>query len=104
MFKGWAKAPNGEVVYSANAEIQENENLILYSIWELDYINPKIIDVSGRRVNREFKPADDGTILEVSFDWETYIPVKYIVCMWREKGKTYSNYSLNISNQTKRKY
>lgn len=103
VFKGWAKAPNGEVVYTPNAEIKENEKLTLYSIWELDYINPKITDVRGYRVNKDFKPVDDGNILEVSFDWETYIPVRYIVCMWREKGKTWADYSLNISNQTKRK-
>lgn len=48
------------------------EDTTLYAVWKLDYINPKITNLSITRCDENMVADDYGTYAKIKFDWETY--------------------------------
>lgn len=49
-FKGWAVSPTGSVVYQPGGSYAANATIMLYAVWELSYLLPKIYNVKAEWV------------------------------------------------------
>ena len=71
-FLGWSTSPDSSsVTYAPGATYSANSAVTLYAVWELAYIPPKITNVIVERCDVDGNPTDEGTYVNVSFDWAT---------------------------------
>lgn len=74
-FLGWSTSANGGVVYQAGATYTSNSAVTLYAVWELAYVKPRIDNFSAYRCDSTGAFKEDGTYINVVFDWATDDPV-----------------------------
>lgn len=74
-FLGWATsktdADAGKVTYAAGANYVANSNVILYAVWELAYVRPRITNLSITRCDSAGNNSESGTYLRIDFNWAT---------------------------------
>lgn len=77
-FKGWATSSSGQAVYRKGTNNTEgtsytaNASQTLYAVWELNYVKPKITNVSVERCDStgDLNVEDENAkYAKVSFDW-----------------------------------
>ena len=74
-FKGWAttqaRANDGYIDYSSGGTVDANTNsaLTLYAVWDLNYVKPKITNISVERCLSDGTQDDEGKYALVTFDW-----------------------------------
>lgn len=74
-FKGWAttqaRANDGYIDYNSGGTVSADTNnaLTLYAVWDLNYVRPKITNVSVERCLSDGTQDDEGTYALVTFDW-----------------------------------
>ena len=82
-FKGWGtSATSSTVSYAAGASYTANAAITLYAIWELAYTKPRISNLVVNRVDDSGNASDDGTLVNIAFDWETDIANPTITVSW----------------------
>lgn len=91
-FKGWGtSALSTTASYSAGGSYTANAAAVLYAVWELAYVAPRITDSTIRRVDDDGRVDDFGTKVRVAFSWETdKTPVTISV---QYKQPSWSNWS-----------
>ena len=77
-FKGWATSSSGAVTYQPGDTYTGNADVMLYAIWEVSYIRPRIKNLRAYRCNTDGTSNDSGTSIRVSFDWSTDLDGVYI--------------------------
>ena len=71
-FLGWATSATAtKAAYSAGGSYTTNAAVTLYAVWELAYVQPRIVDLSVARCTSDGTLSDDGTYAKVTFDWAT---------------------------------
>ena len=74
-FKGWAttqaRANAGNIDYNSGGTVAAatNNTLTLYAVWDLNYVRPKITNVSVERCLSDGTQDDEGKYALVTFDW-----------------------------------
>lgn len=74
-FKGWAttqaRANDGYIDYNSGGTVAADTNsaLTLYAVWDLNYVRPKITNISVERCLSDGTQDDEGTYALVTFDW-----------------------------------
>lgn len=70
-FLGWGTSAGSiTVAYLPGASYTDNTDLMLFAIWEIAYIEPKITNLNVERCTEDGTSSDEGTYIEVSFNWE----------------------------------
>ena len=85
-FLGWATSASGSVKYAAGANYTENANITLYAVWKLDYLKPRISNLSVYRCDEDGTENEDGTYAKISCNWSTDRDVTSILVAWAAKG------------------
>ena len=85
-FLGWATSASGSVKYAAGANYTDNANITLYAVWKLDYLKPRISNLSVYRCDEDGTENEDGTYAKVSCNWSTDRNVTSILVAWTAKG------------------
>ena len=85
-FLGWATSASGSVKYAAGANYTANANITLYAVWKLDYLKPRISNLSVYRCDEDGTENEDGTYAKVSCNWSTDRDVTSILVAWAAKG------------------
>ncbi len=71
-FLGWnTYASATDVLYTAGSSYTTNASATLYAVWHLDYVKPRIDNMTVARCDANGNERDDGTYVKVKFDWET---------------------------------
>ena len=97
-FLGWATSENGGVVYNAGSTYINNSAITLYAVWELAYIKPRINNFNAQRCNSSGVIAEDGTFVNVTFDWATDKNIISIVVEWKtQTSDTWSSAIVSAS-------
>ena len=74
-FKGWATSSSGAVAYQPGDTYTGNSDIILYAIWEVAYIRPRINDFKAFRSDNNGNPDEMGNYIHVYCDMETDLPI-----------------------------
>lgn len=90
-FLGWATSASGSVAYAAGANYTTNANITLYAVWKLDYLKPRISNLSVYRCDEDGTENEDGTYAKVSCNWSTDRNVTSILVAWAAKGDSGSS-------------
>lgn len=70
-FLGWGTSAGAiTVAYLPGASYTDNTDLTLFAVWEIAYIQPKITNLDVERCTEDGTSSDEGTYIEVSFNWE----------------------------------
>lgn len=70
-FLGWGTSAGATTVaYLPGASYTDNTDLALFAVWEIAYIQPKITNLNVERCTEDGTSSDEGTYIEVSFNWE----------------------------------
>lgn len=70
-FLGWGTSAGAiTVAYLPGASYTDNTDLALFAVWEIAYIQPKITNLNVERCTEDGTSSDEGTYIEVSFNWE----------------------------------
>lgn len=85
-FLGWATSASGSVAYAAGANYTANANITLYAVWQLDYLKPRISNLSIYRCDEDGTENEDGTYAKVSCNWSTDRDVTSILVAWTANG------------------
>ena len=85
-FLGWATSASGSVAYAAGANYTANANITLYAVWKLDYLKPRISNLSVYRCDEDGTENEDGTYAKVSCKWSTDRNVTSILVAWTANG------------------
>lgn len=73
-FKGWATSSAGDVSYQAGGAYTNNAAIILYAVWELSYVLPKIWDFEVYWTSHATQYDENGIEcrhIGFGFHWET---------------------------------
>lgn len=99
IFKGWATSASATTAtYAAGASYTSNAGVTLYAVWELDYVKPKITNLSASRCNSAGTVSDEGTYALVGFKWTTSRSITSIKIEWEDTNKTVSgNTTVTVS-------
>lgn len=85
-FKGWgASATATTVVYSPGDTYKANTAFVMYAIWELSYVKPRITGVSIRRCTSEGVDDESGLCANVTFAFQTDLPITSYRIRWKAK-------------------
>lgn len=88
-FKGWgASATATNVVYDPGEVYKANASFVMYAIWELSYVKPRISGVSIRRCTSEGVDDESGLCANVTFTFQTDMPVTSYRIRWKTKDDT----------------
>lgn len=69
-FLGWATSASAtKAAYSAGGSYTANSAVVLYAVWQLAYVKPRITEVDITRCDADGTPKDDGTYASVSLEW-----------------------------------
>ena len=69
-FKGWATSSSATTAtYQPGATYTANAALVLYAVWDLNFVQPQISNVSVERCLQDGTMDDEGTYALVSFYW-----------------------------------
>lgn len=69
-FLGWATYQTATTAtYSAGGSYTSNSSVTLYAVWELNYIAPRINNLSIWRCDADGTFNEEGTYAKISFDW-----------------------------------
>ncbi|MBO7151010.1 MAG: InlB B-repeat-containing protein [Clostridia bacterium] len=83
-FKGWGTSASTTVVsFAAGGKYTTNANIVLYAIWELAYVKPRLSNFTVRRCDASGTAQDDGTYALVSFTWACDKTVSQILIKWK---------------------
>ena len=85
-FKGWATSSSGAVTYQPGDTYTGNSDIILYAIWEVAYIRPRINNLNIFRCDSNGVANDSGSYLKVNFSWEIDIPNLFVYLHYEEAG------------------
>jgi uncharacterized repeat protein (TIGR02543 family) len=85
-FKGWATSSSGAVTYQPGDTYTGNSDIILYAIWEVAYIRPRINNLNIFRCNSHGVANDSGSYLKVDFSWEIDMPNLFAYLYYEEAG------------------
>lgn len=91
-FLGWATSATATTAtYAAGGNYTGNSNIALYAVWELAYVKPRIADYEVCRVDKDGKPTDNGTNVQVkaSFKCDRYV-LSYKIT-WQASGEAAIN-------------
>lgn len=69
IFMGWAVSSAGEVKYSPGGTYEADENISLYAVWKIAYIQPTITELKAIRCLSSGTASNDGTYIKVSGTW-----------------------------------
>jgi uncharacterized repeat protein (TIGR02543 family) len=73
LFLGWSENSTATIPQHTDGwSIQFSNSTTLYAVWKLDYINPKITNLSILRCDENMVADDYGNYVKIKFDWETY--------------------------------
>ena len=99
IFKGWGTSASATTVaYAAGASYTANAAITLYAIWKLDYVKPRISNVTVVRSNSSGVANDEGTNALVSFDWECDKTGSSIVIKWKlSSASTWTSATVSVS-------
>lgn len=99
IFKGWGTSASATTVaYAAGGSYTNNAAITLYAIWELDYVKPRIVNLSIVRCNSSGTASDEGTNGLITFDWECDRSVSSIVIKWKlPSATTWSSATVSAS-------
>lgn len=104
IFKGWGtSASSTTVAYAAGSSYTSNAAITLYAIWEIDYVKPRLSNLSIIRCDSSGTASDEGMNGLISFDWECDKSVSSIVIKWKlpsETAWTSTNVSVSGTNGT----
>lgn len=82
-FKGWGTSASATTVaYAAGANYTTNAAITLYAIWELNYVKPRIANLSVNRCLQNGTASDDGTYMRIKFDWSCDRNISKIEVQW----------------------
>lgn len=82
-FKGWATSASATAAaYAAGASYTANAALTLYAVWELNYVKPRITNVTIERCLNDGSSNDDGTYAKLKFNWECDRQIANITAQW----------------------
>lgn len=71
-FIGWGTSSTAtSASYQPGGSYTDNAAAILYAVWELAYISPKITDVEILRADGSGNDQEDGIYANISFNWQT---------------------------------
>ena len=89
-FKGWGTSESSATAtYSAGGSYTANAAIVLYAVWELAYVAPRITNVDIHRVDDTGETDDFGSNIRVTFSWTTdktpvTIEVRYKQPSWSD--------------------
>ena len=82
-FKGWGTSATATTVaYAAGANYTTNAGITLYAIWELNYVKPRIANLSVNRCLQDGTASDDGTYMRIKLDWSCDRNISKIEVQW----------------------
>ena len=93
IFVGWGTSPSStSVSYSPGQVYTNNSSIILYAIWKIGYIPPRIEGLTVDRCDSEGNLVENGTYAKVIFNWSTDKEISEIKMEWKESDSdTYIN-------------
>ena len=85
-FLGWSTSKTATTAtYSAGGNYTSNSATTLYAVWELAYVRPRVIGLSGARcsiVDGEPTIDEEGTSALIAFDYACDQPISSITIEW----------------------
>lgn len=91
-FKGWATSSAATTVaYSAGESYTVDAAVILYAVWELAYVKPRITNLTVSRVDTNGNLNNYGTKCLVKFNWAVDSSIKSIVVLYKQKSSSDSS-------------
>ena len=107
-FKGWATSSAAtSVAYRAGESYTVDAAVILYAVWELAYVKPRITNLTVSRVDANGNLNNYGTKCLVKFNWAVDSSIKSIAVLYKQKSSSDSSLiqdtaslSYNISAKT----
>lgn len=98
VFKGWGTSASATTVaYSAGASYTSNAAITLYAIWELDYVKPRVTNLSITRCDSEGALDDNGLYALISFNWECDRALSSITVEFESESTGSKTYSISAS-------
>lgn len=83
-FKGWSTSSTSSyVVYNPGDTYSSNSSIDLYAVWQIDYIQPRIVNLKADRCNSGGTLTEEGTSALVSFNWYTDANVNTISIQYK---------------------
>lgn len=87
IFKGWGTSASATTVaYASGATYTANAAITLYAIWELDYVKPRITDITIVRCDSNGTESDSGTNGLITFNWACDRAVSSILLSWESES------------------
>ena len=101
-FVKWnTKADGTGTNYNPNGNYTGNANLVLYAIWEVAYIKPRITNLSAYRCDANGKPNESGQYVKVTGSWNTDLSNVKINIKYKESAQsTWSSKSVKNIDTT----
>lgn len=98
VFKGWGTSASATTVaYAAGASYTNNAAITLYAIWELDYVKPRVTNLSITRCDSEGALDDNGLYALISFNWECDRALSSITVEFESESTGSKTYSISAS-------
>ena len=89
-FKGWSTSSTSSfVTYNPGDTYSSNSSIVLYAVWEINYLEPRIINLKADRCNSTGTLTEEGTCALVTFNWYTDVSVNSITIQYRKADDSY---------------
>ena len=100
-FLGWGTSASATTVtYKAGAKYSANAAVMLYAVWELAYVKPRITNVSISRCDASGAETDTGTCARVKFDYACDQDIDGTVIGWKSVSGGHDEFR-DFHDQTK---
>lgn len=98
-FKGWATSSTSSfIVYNPGDTYTANSSIDLYAVWQIDYIQPRIVNLKADRCNSSGTLSEEGTSVLVSFNWYTDANVNTISIQYKNaNSESWSSTTVDAS-------
>lgn len=83
IFRGWATSASATTAtYAAGANYTDNAAVTLYAVWELDYVAPRIYNLTVNRCDAQKNLTDEGMYALVDLDYECDRAIAAVYIGW----------------------
>lgn len=98
-FMGWSTSSTSSyVVYNPGDTYSSNSSIDLYAVWQIDYIQPRIVNLKADRCNSGGTLTEEGTSALVSFNWYTDANVNTISIQYKNaNSESWSSTTVSAS-------
>lgn len=69
LFQGWATSPGGSVSYQPGQQYAPDQNITLYAVWKLAFVNPHISGLWASRCDKDGKTSNEGEYTRIVCNW-----------------------------------